>query len=270
LNKIPDFNGDVIQKSYTVPVLVDFWAPWCAACKILSPALEILHDRHRGEWTLVKINVDKHPDISMQYDVSKIPSVKLFYEGKIIDEFSGAIPGHIIEECLQRILPGKSEILIKKAENLLHTQKKEEAIQALTTILDKEPTHKKARVLLASAIVLNDPYKAKNLITGIEPIGDIGEIAESVSILVHFLTSIKNLSDLPNSPAREPFFSAINALSFNQLKTAFNQLLDSIRADPSYLNGSAREVCSALFKYLGDDNELTKNYQRLLNAHLYP
>ena len=103
-----EFEKEVIERSRSKPVLVDFWAPWCGACRVLSPQLEVIHNRHREEWVLVKVNADKNPVLSTRYHVAAIPSVKLFLKGKIVNEFAGALPGHVIEKWIERSI--KEEI----------------------------------------------------------------------------------------------------------------------------------------------------------------
>jgi len=125
--EVKDFSNDVIKKSFDVPVLVDFWAEWCGPCKMLSPVLENLADRFKGEWELVKVDTDKNQEIASQYGIRGIPNVKLFSEGNVIDEFTGALPEHMILNWLKKSVPGKNYKKIEVAISLLSSGNNEEA-----------------------------------------------------------------------------------------------------------------------------------------------
>ena len=101
----PFFQTEVLDKSREKPVLVDFWAPWCGPCRVLSPTLEKLARESKGAWRLVKINTDSHPELSGRYGVRGIPSVKLFVDGSVQAEFVGALPEHAVRQWLAEHLP---------------------------------------------------------------------------------------------------------------------------------------------------------------------
>ena len=104
-SKTHSFDEDVIQTSHRKPVVVDFWAPWCAPCRILGPTLEKLAKESGGRWRLVKINSDTFPDLAQRYGIRGIPAVKLFVDGAVKDEFVGALPEPAVRQWLDRALP---------------------------------------------------------------------------------------------------------------------------------------------------------------------
>lgn len=103
-----DFEEKVIKQSFKVPVVVDFWAVWCGPCLILSPTLEKLVQRYDGRFILAKFDVDENPIISQRYGIMSIPSVKLFRDGEIINEFIGAIPEAAVGQWLNKSI-GKGD-----------------------------------------------------------------------------------------------------------------------------------------------------------------
>lgn len=104
---LEDFEARVLLPAETVPVLVDFWAPWCEPCKVLKPMLEKLADEYAGRFLLAKVNSDEYPELAQHFGVRSIPSVKVLFQGQLVDEFNGALPESQLREFIDRVaLPG--------------------------------------------------------------------------------------------------------------------------------------------------------------------
>jgi len=99
-----DFDEKVTEQSKNVPVVVDFWAQWCPPCIVLGPVLEKLVKEYEGKFILVKVNVDKGRQVSQRFGITSIPSVKLFKNGVVVDEFVGAMPEPAIRQWLDKNL----------------------------------------------------------------------------------------------------------------------------------------------------------------------
>ncbi|MCL4279079.1 MAG: thioredoxin, partial [Ignavibacteriaceae bacterium] len=105
--EVIDFQKDVLEKSYEKPVLVDFWAEWCQPCRLIGPILEKLADENKSDWELVKVDTDNNQEIALRYGVRGIPNVKIFRNGEVINEFTGALPESAIKDWLKKSIPSK-------------------------------------------------------------------------------------------------------------------------------------------------------------------
>ena len=141
------FLEEVVEKSKTTPVLVDFWAPWCGPCKQLTPTLEKIVSKKNGKVILAKINVDENQGIASQLNIQSIPTVYGFVDGKPIDAFQGAQPESKIEVIVDKMIEGTpgNEIpkLIGEAEQLFSDQKFEESLKAFENLVALDPGNSK-------------------------------------------------------------------------------------------------------------------------------
>jgi putative thioredoxin len=112
------FRAEVLERSQQVPVVVDFWADWCGPCKALSPALERAEAARQGEVVLAKVDVDSNQRLAAQFQVQGIPAVKAFRDGKVVDEFVGALPPARVEAFFDSLIPSKADELLAAGDEL--------------------------------------------------------------------------------------------------------------------------------------------------------
>ncbi|MBI4810699.1 MAG: tetratricopeptide repeat protein [Ignavibacteriales bacterium] len=263
---VKDFAAEVINKSFNVPVLVDFWAEWCAPCKMLGPILERLAEKADGRWILAKVDTEKMPEVAVQYKISSIPNVKLFVDGNAIAEFVGAVPEYQIERWLEQVLPSKFLKEIEKAADLLAQGNTEEGKKLLEEILKSEPENQQAKVLLASAIIFSEPEKAGKLVADISD-AEYLEIAEALKTFERIL-QLKS-EDLDENPVKQKYLSAIADLRSQKFDEALEKFINVIRGNRHYDDDGSRKACIAIFKFLGEEHETTLKYRREFSSALY-
>lgn len=266
---VQDFETDVLEASYAQPVLVDFWAPWCGPCRVLGPVLERLATEEAdGRWRLVKVNTDAHPQLSTQYGIRGIPAVKLFVDGKVVDEFTGALPDYAIRQWLDKALPSETRRQVERAEALLAAGEAEEAEAVLNDVLALTPDDPKARLLLAQLIVFRDPARAAQLAEGAAFAGPVYvQIGEAVQTLAGLLQAPP--AELPEGAGRAAYRAALDALARRDFDVAAGHLVEVLRTDRYYHDDAARRVGIALFTLLGPQHDVTRRHRRAFDMWLY-
>ena len=264
------FASDVLVQSNRVPVVVDFWAPWCGPCRTLGPLLERLAAEAHGAFVLAKLNVDESPQLSATYGVQGIPAVKAFRDGKVVDEFVGAQPEARVREFLKKVAPTAADQKLVEAQSLLATRHWAEAEAAFRSVLDERPANAAAALgLLKSLLALGRGCEADELLVDF-PRGDATPAAEKLAPLARLLCEVEGAdTPLANDDLEAAYFQAARLLARGQFEAGMDGLLDVLRQSKRYRKGEPRQVMVALFDLLGDDDPTTREYRNELASVLF-
>ena len=143
------FSKLVLEKSKTNPVLVDFWADWCAPCKMLMPLLENIVSEYAGKIDLTKVNTDEEQQLASSFNIRSLPTIKLFKDGEVADEFMGVLPEPAIRDFIEKHLDRPGDESIREAKKLSENGKIKEAIQIIQLALQHDPSYDKLHLILA-------------------------------------------------------------------------------------------------------------------------
>ena len=282
-----EFMVDVVEASQTVPVIVDFWAPWCGPCKTLGPMLEKAVTEARGAVKMVKVNVDQAQSIAGQLQIQSIPTVYAFHKGQPIDGFQGAQPESEIKAFVARLVAasggevpddGLTEA-IEAAETMLAEGAAVDAAQTFAAILGEDPANAQAYGGLVRAhIAMGDLDQAEAVLNGAP-----AEISKSPELeaahaqleLARQAESAGPVAELQAAVDSNPddlqarFDLALALHAAGQVDEAVTQLLDIFRRDREWNEGAAKAQLFTIFDALKANDPVVLNGRRKLSSMIF-
>ncbi|WP_299045289.1 co-chaperone YbbN [uncultured Tateyamaria sp.] len=281
------FMQDVVEASQTIPVVVDFWAPWCGPCKTLGPLLEDAVKAAKGAVRMVKINVDEAQMIAGQLRIQSIPTVYAFWQGQPVDGFQGAVPGSEITAFIDRVIqaaggeaPGDSlNDAVTAAEEMLAEGAAVDAAQTFAAILGEDPNHAGAYGGLVQAhIAMEDLDQAEAILNGApaeisaspeleaahaqlqlaRQAADAGPVAELRAAVA---------ADENDLQARFDLAQALHASG--DTESAVNELLEIFRKDREWNDGAAKAQLFTIFDALKPNDPIVLNGRRKLSSMIF-
>jgi putative thioredoxin len=273
------FEREVMLRSREVPVVVDLWAPWCGPCRTLSPILERLANEGNGAWVLAKINVDENPRLAQMFRAQSIPAVKAVVNGKLVDEFTGALPETQVRAWLKRFVrePAPPEASLLDAAQALEASNPSEAAARYRLLLGEEPDNAAALFHLGKLLLLQGEAEGTHTLQQVPAGTPFYPRAQAMLPLSEFITitSAGNEASLATSVAQTPsdlegrYRLAAHLARRGAYAEAMDQLLAIVARDRAFREDGARKTLLGLFAALGDEHELVGGYRKKLANILF-
>lgn len=272
------FESLVLAKSREIPVLVDFWASWCGPCKQLMPVLAKLTDEFNGQFFLAKINSDTEQPLAARYGVKSLPTVKLFKNGQVVEEFMGVQPEKTIRALLDRHIPRESDTLVYSAMLAARSNKPDEALVILQQAVKTDPGNDRAKLELARLyIYFGRADDAETTLAALSFEANESTDAVSLGAQLEFarivagarppealLTAVA--ANAKDSVAR--YELAAHLVLRQQHEAALDQLLEIVRTDRKFRDDAGRKAMVSIFNLLGGTGDIVNHYRRKLSLVL--
>jgi len=276
---LASFERDVLEASREVPVVVDFWAPWCGPCRSLGPVLEKLERESGGRWRLVKVNSDENPELSAQFGVRSIPYVVAFADGKPAASFVGAQPEGAIRAFLAQLVPAPSDVELRKARAALAAGQVTLAEEHLRNAIALDPSNDAARLDMVSILVdRGDLAGAREQWALLSPKAPQAsswattsarlEAAERASTLPAAGELERRIAADPSDCAARLDLAEVH-IANRDFARALEQLLEIVKRDRAFGDDIGRRKMLAVFEMAAGEPDLVSDFRRRLSATLY-
>ena len=265
--------AQVMEASFEVPVLIDFWASWCQPCLALMPVLAKLADEYQGKFLLGKLNTEQEQEIAAQFGIRSIPNVKLFRNGRPVDEFMGALPERSVREFLDRHVARESDVTVQKAREKLDGGDADAAIALLKQAREDDPDN--LRVVLALAgtqAAAGDIAAAEAILDGLPANDQVKPEVAALRSELYFDSRVAGAPDaaeLENRLAADPddhearFQLALRKVVEQDYDTAMELLLELMKKDRNFGDDGGRNTLLKVFELLGDDPRVGQYRRRM-------
>jgi len=273
-----DFESMVIQKSHEVPVVVDFWAPWCGPCRALAPVLEKLIQQRGGSVVLAKVNIDEDQGLAAQFGVESIPMVVAFRGGRAVLDFVGLLPEAQIGAFLDRISPTEAE---RKAKEAIALEKTDpvQAEKLYRVVLQKDANQEAAILGLARILIAqHKDGEVSELLDRVGPGSEQGTEAERLSAILwlrgHAGTrgdeaTLRARLDIDPKNAEILYDLGCVEAATGRYSEALAMLLEAAQKDLKIAKTKVRETMVKIFHAIGVRSPLADEYRDKLAALLY-
>ncbi len=274
-----NFNKEVLEASKDVPVVIDFWAPWCGPCKVLKPMLEKLAAEYGGKFKLVKVNSDESIDLAREFGVRSIPDVRAIRHGKQVGAFVGALPLPQLRAFIDKLIPSASELERMRAKEFIAAGDDLAASAALQKAVELDPASDLARLDLAELFIkLMKLEDAGALLDAVKPDFKLDDRVATLRQGIVFAQSGQS------GPGEDELARAVAANPGNldarlrlanlhagrsNYRTAMDELLEIIRRNKDFGDGAARKQILAIFNLAGGEPDLVSEYRRKLASALH-
>ena len=273
-----DNYAQVMEASFQVPVLVDFWAGWCQPCHVLMPVLAKLAEEYQGRFLLAKLDTEEEQEIAAQFGIRSIPTVKLFINGQPVDEFMGALPEKAVREFIDRHLPNASDAQVEEALALLAAGDADSALVLLHEARGADPDNSRVSIALAHAQAASGDAAAAEATLDSLP-ADESDKPEATALRSHLyfagqVTGAPGPGELEARLAADPadhearFQLALHRVVSRDYDAAMELLLQLMQQDRGYGDDAGRQGLLKVFELLGDDPRVGQ-YRRRMASLLY-
>lgn len=275
------FDQAVIENSFHTPVLVDFWAEWCAPCKALMPMLAQIAESYQGQLLLAKVDCDAEPDVVSRFGIRSLPTVVLFKDGQPVDGFAGAQPESAVRAMLEphvQMPPPLAADPLEQAQALFADGRVSEAEAALVILLGEDNSNPGALILygrcLAERGELEEAQTVLDAVTGDDHKAALAGAKAQITFLRQ-AAELPDVAELKSRLAQNPqddeavYQLAVQQLARQQYEAALEGLLKLFMRNRSYNEGLSHKTLLQVFELLGNDHPLVTAYRRKLYTALY-